>query len=131
MGEGGHGSPAPTGIGIIPKPVAIPPWLPRSLICPNSCGCFYPWERAGTGAPTSYAKVLLLYLSKREAEKHTTRSWDVSIENAVYEIQKTNRRRKAGGHYLSLEELVGANLWGRFAEGDGKGDRPYLPTPMP
>ena len=54
---------------------------------------------------SSYAKVLLLHLIKREAEKHTTRSWDVSIENAVYEIQKTNRRRKAGGHYLSSEEL--------------------------
>jgi hypothetical protein len=54
---------------------------------------------------SSYAKVLLLHLIKREAEKHTTRSWDVSIENAVYEIQKTNRRRKAGGNYLSSEEL--------------------------
>ena len=54
---------------------------------------------------SSYAKVLLLHLIKREAEKHTTRSWDVSIENAVYEIQKTNRRRKAGGNYLSSKEL--------------------------
>jgi hypothetical protein len=54
---------------------------------------------------SSYAKVLLLHLIKREAEKHTTRSWDVSIENAVYEIGKTNRWRKAGGHYLSSEEL--------------------------
>jgi hypothetical protein len=54
---------------------------------------------------SSYAKVLLLHLIKQAAEKHTTRSWEVSIENAVYEIQKTNRRRKAGGHYLSSEEL--------------------------
>ena len=54
---------------------------------------------------SSYAKVLLLHLIKQAAEKHTTRSWEVSIENAVYEIQKTNRRRKAGGYYLSSEEL--------------------------
>ncbi|MEA5617366.1 DUF29 family protein [Cronbergia sp. UHCC 0137] len=54
---------------------------------------------------SSFAKILLLHLIKRQAEKKTTRSWDVSIENAVYEIQKTNRRRKAGGNYLLMEEL--------------------------
>jgi len=54
---------------------------------------------------SSYAKILLLHLIKRQAEEKTTRSWDASIENAVYEIQKTNRRRKAGGAYLSTEEL--------------------------
>ncbi len=53
----------------------------------------------------SYAKILLLHLIKRQAEKRTTRSWDLSIENSVDEIQKTNRRRKAGGTYLSPEEL--------------------------
>lgn len=54
---------------------------------------------------SSYAKILLLHLIKRQAEKRTTRSWDLSIENAIDEIQKTNRRRKAGGTYLSSEEL--------------------------
>jgi hypothetical protein len=54
---------------------------------------------------SSFAKLLLLHLIKRQAEGHTTRSWDASIENAVYEIQKTNRRRKSGGNYLSIEEL--------------------------
>jgi hypothetical protein len=54
---------------------------------------------------SSFAKVLLLHLIKRSAEGRTTRSWDASIENAVYEIQKTNRRRKAGGNYLALAEL--------------------------
>lgn len=54
---------------------------------------------------SSFAKILLLHLIKRQAEGRTTRSWDVSIENAIYEIQKTNRRRKARGNYLTLEEL--------------------------
>ncbi|WP_434683739.1 DUF29 family protein [Pseudanabaena minima] len=54
---------------------------------------------------SSFSKILLLHLIKRQAEGRTTRSWDASIENAVYEIQKTNRRRKAGGNYLSMEEL--------------------------
>ncbi|MFM7439152.1 MAG: DUF29 family protein, partial [Snowella sp.] len=46
---------------------------------------------------SSYAKIVILHLIKRAAEKRTTRSWDLSIKNAVNEIQKTNRRRKAGG----------------------------------
>ena len=54
---------------------------------------------------SSYAKILLLHLIKQQAEKRSTRSWDLSIENAVDEIQKINRRRKAKGTYLSDEEL--------------------------
>jgi hypothetical protein len=54
---------------------------------------------------SSFAKILLLHLIKRQAEGRTTRSWDASIENAIYEIQKTNRRRKAGGNYLIEEEM--------------------------
>ena len=57
---------------------------------------------------SSYAKILLLHLIKRSAEKRTTRSWDLSIKNAVNEIQKTNRRRKAGGMYLDRQELTQA-----------------------
>ena len=48
---------------------------------------------------------MILHLIKQQAESRTARSGDASIENAVYEIQKTNRRRKAGGSYLTMEEL--------------------------
>jgi Domain of unknown function DUF29 len=54
---------------------------------------------------SSFAKLLLVHLIKRAAEGRTTKSWDASIENAVYEIQKTNRRRRAGGTYLNQDEL--------------------------
>jgi hypothetical protein len=53
----------------------------------------------------SYAKILLLHLIKQQAENRTTRSWDVSIRNCVREIQIKNKRRKAGGYYLTSEEL--------------------------
>jgi hypothetical protein len=53
----------------------------------------------------SFAKILLLHLIKQQAEGRTTPSWQASIDNAVFEIQKTNRRRKAGGCYLSEQEL--------------------------
>ena len=54
----------------------------------------------------SYAVILLLHLIKQQAEKRTTRSWDVSIRNSVREIQRKNKRRKAGGYYLTAEELL-------------------------
>ncbi len=53
----------------------------------------------------SYTVVLLLHLIKRNAQNTTTRSWDVSIRNALEEITFTNKRRKAGGCYLGKEEL--------------------------
>lgn len=53
----------------------------------------------------SYTIILLLHLIKQQAENRTTRSWDVSIRNSVREIQRENKRRKAGGYYLSPEEL--------------------------
>ncbi len=43
----------------------------------------------------SYAVILLVHLIKQEAEKRTTRSWDVSINNSVREIKRTNKRRNA------------------------------------
>ena len=55
---------------------------------------------------SSYAKILLLHLIKRSAEQRTSRSGDLSIKNTVNEIQKTNRRRKAGGTYLDEVELL-------------------------
>lgn len=53
----------------------------------------------------SYGIILLIHLIKQQAEKRTTRSWDVSIRNSVREIQRENKRRKAKGYYLNSEEL--------------------------
>ncbi len=53
----------------------------------------------------SYAIILLLHLIKQQAENRTTRSWDVSIRNSVLEIQKKNKRRRAGGAYLQPDEV--------------------------
>ena len=54
----------------------------------------------------SYAVILLVHLIKQQAEQRTTRSWDVSIDNCVREIKRTNKRRKSGGYYASKEELI-------------------------
>ncbi|MDB9444795.1 DUF29 family protein [Anabaena sp. CS-542/02] len=54
----------------------------------------------------SYTVILLLHLIKQQAEKRTTRSWDVSIRNSVREIREKNKRRKAGGYYLNPEDLL-------------------------
>ena len=54
----------------------------------------------------SYTFILLLHLIKQQAEKRTTRFWDVSIRNSVREIREKNKRRKAGGHYLNPEDLL-------------------------
>ena len=53
----------------------------------------------------SDAVVLLLHFIKQELEERTTKSWDISIANSVLEIQSLNRRRKAKGNYIDLEEL--------------------------
>ena len=53
----------------------------------------------------SYAIVLLIHLIKQKAEQRSTRSWEVSIRNAVRHIQRKNKRRKSGGYYLSVDEL--------------------------
>ena len=53
----------------------------------------------------SYAIILLLHLIKQDAEQRTTKSWDVSIKNSVDRINRTNKRRKSGGHYAKKEEL--------------------------
>ncbi len=53
----------------------------------------------------SFMQVLLIHLIKRVAEDRTTRSWDVSIQNALAWIVRVNKRRKSGGWYLSDDEL--------------------------
>lgn len=54
---------------------------------------------------SSFIVVLLIHLIKQAAEKRTTRSWDVSIASASFEINKTNKRRKSKGYYASIELL--------------------------
>lgn len=54
----------------------------------------------------SYGIILLLHLIKQAAEKRTTKSWDTSIFNTVKQIQRTNKRHKAKGNYLTEEELM-------------------------
>jgi len=53
----------------------------------------------------SFAEILLLHLIKQAAEKRTTRSWQVSIQNAIWQIIKVNRRRKSKGTYVNETEL--------------------------
>lgn len=53
----------------------------------------------------SFGIILLLHLIKQQAEKRTTRSWEISIRNSVRQIQRTNKRRKANGNYLTATEL--------------------------
>ena len=54
----------------------------------------------------SFFEILLLHLIKINAENRSTRSWEVSIRNAVRAILRCNRRRKAGGYYLAESELM-------------------------
>lgn len=53
----------------------------------------------------SYLVILLIHLIKQEAEKRTTKSWNVSINNSVREINRTNKRRKSGGYYANEQEI--------------------------
>ena len=54
----------------------------------------------------SYMQILLIHLIKQAAEQRTTRSWDASVKHSVYQINRVNKRRKAGGWYMSDEELL-------------------------
>lgn len=54
---------------------------------------------------SSYAVVLLMHLIKQEVEQRTTRSWDLSIAEALDRIHDSNARRKAHGVYLKTPEL--------------------------
>lgn len=57
----------------------------------------------------SYMVVLLVHLIKQRVEKKSTKSWERSIFNSVKYINKTNKRRRAGGYYASekvLQEII-------------------------
>ncbi len=56
----------------------------------------------------SYIEILLLHLIKQHAEKRSTRSWEASIRNSVRAVYRVNKRRKAGGYYLTHDELKNA-----------------------
>lgn len=58
----------------------------------------------------SFSVVLLIHLIKQYAEKHSTRSWDASIYNALKHIAKTNKRKNAGGYYIRDTEWEEALL---------------------
>lgn len=53
----------------------------------------------------SYGVILLIHLIKQNAEQRSTRSWEISIKNAVREIKKINMRRKSGGYLLTKAEM--------------------------
>ncbi len=54
---------------------------------------------------SSYMRILLIHLIQQQAEQRSTRSWEVSIKEALRHIQRTNTRRKAGGVYLRRDKL--------------------------
>lgn len=53
----------------------------------------------------SYMRVLLVHRIKQSVEARSTKSWDVSIRQALRQIATVNKRRQAGGWYLSEENL--------------------------
>ena len=54
----------------------------------------------------SLIKVLLVHLMKQQAEARTTRSWDLSIANAIDQINSTNTRNDKGSRYIAENELA-------------------------
>jgi hypothetical protein len=53
----------------------------------------------------SYMIILLLHLIKEDAEKRLTKSWKLSINNSVKQINRINKRRKTGGYYANKTDL--------------------------
>jgi hypothetical protein len=53
----------------------------------------------------SYMVVLLLHLIKEDAEKRLTKSWKLSINNSIKQINRVNKRRKSGGYYANKADL--------------------------
>lgn len=54
----------------------------------------------------SYMRVLLVHRIKQAVEGRSTKSWEVSIRHALRQIAGINKRRQAGGWYLSEENLA-------------------------
>ncbi len=53
----------------------------------------------------SLIEILILHIIKQQAEQRSARSWEVSIRNALDNIEDINKRRKSGGYYLDRAEL--------------------------
>jgi hypothetical protein len=53
----------------------------------------------------SFLEILMLHLIKQDAERRSTRSWEITIRNSVRAIDRVNKRRKAGGYYLNDADL--------------------------
>ena len=56
----------------------------------------------------SFLHVLLIHLIKRQVENRTSNSWERSINHSIRSIIHSNKRRSAGGNYLTNEELTAA-----------------------
>ena len=55
---------------------------------------------------TSYMRVLLVHKIKQAVEDRSTKSWEVSIRQALRQIALVNKRREAGGWYLNDDDLA-------------------------
>ena len=55
---------------------------------------------------SSFIVILLIHLIKQRAEKHSTKAWDTSIYASLFEIGKTNKRKKLGGFYADANDFV-------------------------
>jgi Domain of unknown function DUF29 len=53
----------------------------------------------------SFIRVLLVHLIKQNAEKRTTRSWQVSITNTLEEISERNQRDTSNGTYMDTDDF--------------------------
>lgn len=54
----------------------------------------------------SFVVILLVHLIKQRAEKRFTKSWDTSVFASLFEIKKTNKRRKSGSFYAESADFV-------------------------
>lgn len=55
---------------------------------------------------SSFIVILLIHLIKQRAEKHSTKSWDTSIYASLFEVKKTNKRKKSGGFYAESTDFT-------------------------
>src|SRR5712691_3852992 len=56
----------------------------------------------------SFMEIVLIHLVKQHAAQRSTRSRELSIRLSCRRIQRLNKRRKAGGWFLTAEELLEA-----------------------
>ena len=53
----------------------------------------------------SFSIILLMHLTKQQAEKKTTPSWDASIAEYLAQIKRSNKRYKTKGFYANKETI--------------------------